>query len=144
MGSKLANKKRKAESSDSESENELAEGAFDGVLSASEDDLDFELDDDDSDEEEESEGSEDGTDGEEEDDALLSDDIPSDVDNEDEIGKILKETEELEIEEPGVDPKPKDNGDEDRNYRIEKDANGNERYVYECAGSQPFLCAPES
>ncbi|KAM7224476.1 ribosome biogenesis protein ERB1 [Rhypophila decipiens] len=130
MGSKLANKKRKADVSDSESENELADGAFDGVLSASEDDLDFELDDDESDEESEK-GTDGDSEGEEDDDALLSDDIPSDVDNEDEIGKVLKQTEELEIAEPGVDPKPKDEDDEDRNYRIETDANGNERYVYD-------------
>ncbi|KAK3328871.1 NUC169 domain-containing protein [Apodospora peruviana] len=133
MGSKSIDKKRKAppQVSESESENELADGAFDGVLSQS-DDEEFEpidTEDEEEDEDESAAGS-DGSD-DEDDDALLSDDIPSDVDDEDAIGKLLTQTEELEIEEPGVDPKRKTDGDEDRNYRIETDANGNERYVYE-------------
>ncbi|VBB72421.1 Putative cytosolic ribosome biogenesis protein [Podospora comata] len=135
MKSKPVEKKRKArdEESDSESDDELANGLFDGVLEASEDEEDYipsdEIDDVDS-ESEVSEGSEDAEEEEEEegdDDALLSDDIPSD----DEMGKLSKDAEELEITEPGVDPKPKHQEEEDRNYKVVKDANGGERYVYD-------------
>lgn len=133
MGIKLANKKRKADVPESESENELAVGAFEGVLSGSEDedfdDLDFS--DDDAEDEDDSDASDDGAD-DDEDDAILSDDIPSDLEDEDAMGKLSKQTEELEIEVPGVDPKIKEVEHEDRNYRVEKDANGGDRYVYEC------------
>lgn len=128
MGSKLTDKKRKAQESDSESDDELGNGLFDGVLSQSEDEEDYIPSDDDADESgtEGTEGSED----EEEDDGILSDDIPSDLD-EDEMSKLVKQQEELEITEPGVDPKRKDDDSEERNFRIETDANGGERYVYE-------------
>jgi len=139
MGSKLANKKRKADVPESESENELAAGAFEGVLSGSEDELDLDdLDFSDDDAEDESDASDDGAD-DGDDDAILSDDIPSDLEDEYAMGKLSKQTEELEIEVPGVDPKPKDVDDEDRNYRIEKDANGGDRYVYECVHSAHHL-----
>ncbi|KAK4162137.1 putative cytosolic ribosome biogenesis protein [Cladorrhinum sp. PSN259] len=129
MKAKTVDKKRKARdfSSDSESDDELGNGLFDGVLSASEDEEDHippgEVDEDDS--ESENDGTE-GSDEEEDDDddALLSDDIPSD---DEELSKM----EELEITEPGVDPKPKNADQEGRNYRIEKDAYGGERYVYD-------------
>ncbi|KAK3942714.1 NUC169 domain-containing protein [Diplogelasinospora grovesii] len=141
MGSKLLAKKRKAQEPESSSDNELADGAFDGVLSQSED----EFEDAGSDEEEDEDFQDDGDDesgsgsedAEDDDDALLSDDIPSDVDGEDEITKILKvkygaKEEKLEITEPGVDPKPKNDGPaEGENYRIETDANGGVRYVYD-------------
>lgn len=134
MGSKLADKKRKSRDSDSESDDELGNGLFDGVLSQSEDEEDYipsgEEDDDDVDESG-SEGTE-GSEDEEDDDALLSDDIPSDVEDEDGMGKLVKGSAELEITEPGVDPKPKDEDSEEKNYRIETDANGGVRYVYEC------------
>lgn len=148
MKSKPVEKKRKArdEESDSESDDELANGLFDGVLEASEDEEDYipsdEIDDVDS-ESEVSEGSEDAEEEEEEegdDDALLSDDIPSD----DEMGKLSKDAEELEITEPGVDPKPKHQEEEDRNYKVVKDANGGERYVYEYVEKQqPRECEME-
>ena len=127
MKAKTVEKKRKArdDSSDSESDDELGNGLFDGVLDASEDEGDYIPSDEI--EEDESGSENDGSDGsdEEDDDALLSDDIPSD--NED-----LSKMEDLEIAEPGVDPKRTEADDEGRNYRIEKDANGGERYVYEC------------
>ncbi|KAK5663338.1 hypothetical protein OQA88_3766 [Cercophora sp. LCS_1] len=133
MGSKLVDKKRKSRvQEESEPEDEFANVDFDGVLSQSEDELgDLSSDDEDYEAQEqddsESEGSEDG-----EDDDILSDDIPSDVDGEAEINKLMKDQfDDLEITEPGVDPKPKHEKEEDRNYRIEKDANGNERYVYD-------------
>jgi len=135
MGSKLLEKKRKArEPSTEESDDELADGAFDGVLSQSEDE-DEEFDDvisagEDDEDESDFDGSE-GEEGEGEDGSILSDDIPSDIDGEDAIGKLLKDTEEMEITEPGVDPKRKEESDEELPYRIEKDANGNDRYVYD-------------
>ena len=137
MGSKLTDKKRKAREPESESDNELANGLFDGVLSQSEDEEDYIPSDDDNvdDSESDSEGtdaSEDEEDEEEDGDDILSDDIPSDVDDENEIDKLVKQHQELEITEPGVDPKPRQDDGEERNYRIEKDANGGERYVYEC------------
>jgi ribosome biogenesis protein ERB1 len=136
MGSKLADKKRKSRDSDSESDDELGNGLFDGVLSQSEDEEDFiPSDDDEAEDEDEDESGSEGTEGsedEEDDDDILSDDIPSDVDGEEEINKLVKQQEELEITEPGVDPKPKEDDTEERNYRVEKDANGGERYVYEC------------
>lgn len=131
MGSKLAEKKRKTRDAEPESEDELADGAFDGVLSQSEDEFD-ELSSEDEEYEEDDESGSGQSDGDEDDDdEILSDDIPSDVDGEDTIKKLLKDTEDLEIEEPGVDPKRTGEEEEERNYRIEKDANGNERYVYE-------------
>jgi ribosome biogenesis protein ERB1 len=139
MGAKLTEKKRKSREPDLESDNELANGLFDGVLSQSDDEEDFvpsdEVDEDedaDGSGSEDTENSEDGEDGEDE-DGILSDDIPSDTDGEEEITKLVKQQEELEITEPGVDPKPKGQGGDDGvNYRVEKDANGGERYVYEC------------
>ena len=139
MGSKLLDKKRKARVAESESDddNELATGVnFDGVLSGSEDDSDFVASDEEEDESDMESGSEE--DDEAEDDAILSDDIPSDLDEEDVMAKLRKQTEDIEIEEPGVDPKPKDTDDGDRNYRVETDANGGVRYVYECV---PHSCS---
>ena len=133
MGSKLVDKKRKLRESDSESEDELGNGLFDGVLSQSEDEEDYlpsDGDDEDVDESE-SEGTE-GSEDEEDEDDILSDDIPSDVDGEEEINRLVKQQGELEITEPGVDPKPKGDNGVEKNYRVERDANGGERYVYEC------------
>lgn len=132
MGSKLTDKKRKSRDLDPESDDELANGLFDGVLSQSEDEEDYLPSDDDEDDVEDSESE--GTGASEDDDAddLLSDDIPSDVDSEEAINRLVKQQGELEITEPGVDPKREEDDGADRNYRIEKDANGGERYVYEC------------
>lgn len=132
MGSKLTDKKRKSRDLDPESDDELANGLFDGVLSQSEDEEDYLPSDDDEDDVEDSESE--GTGASEDDDAddLLSDDIPSDVDGEEAINRLVKQQGELEITEPGVDPKREEDDGADRNYRIEKDANGGERYVYEC------------
>ncbi len=141
MASKLADRKRKVLAAESDSEDELS-GALDldGVLSESEDDED---DADDSEDDDEGEGSEsnqeDGEGNYEDDEALLSDDIPSDIDEEEAIRKLLTTKDETqargltpEITEPGVDPKPKmAEEDEGLNYRVETDANGGERYVYD-------------
>ncbi|KAL2130105.1 hypothetical protein VTI74DRAFT_6906 [Chaetomium olivicolor] len=136
MGSKLTDKKRKAQESDSESDDELGNGLFDGVLSQSEDEEDYIPSgegEEDEDEDADGSGTEVSDDSEEDDDNddILSDDIPSDVDGEDEMNKLVKQQEELEITEPGVDPKREEEDSEERNYRIEKDANGGERYVYD-------------
>ena len=133
MGSKLTEKKRKSRDSDPESNDELANGLFDGVLSQSEDEEDYLASDDgDEDDVEDSESEGTGPSDDEDDDDLLSDDIPSDVDSEEAINRLVKQQGELEITEPGVDPKREEDDGADRNYRIEKDANGGERYVYEC------------
>jgi len=132
MGSKLTDKKRKATQPEPESDNELANGLFDGVLSQSEDEEDYVPSDevDDSASESGSEGS-DASEDENDDDDILSDDIPSDVDDEEEIDKLVRQQSELEITEPGVDPKRKEDDGEEKNYRVEIDANGGERYVYD-------------
>ncbi|KAK4251952.1 NUC169 domain-containing protein [Corynascus novoguineensis] len=138
MGSKITDKKRKSKDSDSESEDELGNGLFDGVLSQSEDEEDYlpsddggEDEDADESESEGSDGFEDEGDEDEDEDGILSDDIPSDIDDEEKMDKLVKQQEGLEITEPGVDPKPKEKEEEQRNYRIERDANGGERYVYD-------------
>ncbi len=135
MGSKLLDKKRKSAAEDSESDDELVDANFDGILSESDHEFDDvgsgdEADQND-DDESGSEGSQSGGDDGDEDDAFLSDDIPSDVDGEEAINRLLNGYQDLEIEEPGVDPKRKEEDNGDRNYRIDKDANGNDRYVYE-------------
>ncbi|KAH6650826.1 NUC169 domain-containing protein [Chaetomium tenue] len=131
MGSKITDKKRKSRDSDSESDDELANGLFDGILSQSEDEEDYlPSDDDDGVEDSEDEGTG-ASDDDDDDDDILSDDIPSDVDSEEAINRLVKQQGELEITEPGVDPKREEDDGADRNYRIEKDANGGERYVYD-------------
>ncbi|KAL2165227.1 hypothetical protein VTH06DRAFT_523 [Thermothelomyces fergusii] len=137
MGSKATDKKRKSREPESESDDELGNGLFDGVLSQSEDEEDYipsdDGDEDDDDDESGSEDSDASEDGDEDD--LLSDDIPSDDDGKTDVDELAKRQSELEITEPGVDPKPKQEEEEEeegeRNYRIEKDANGGVRYVYE-------------
>ncbi|KAK0655680.1 NUC169 domain-containing protein [Cercophora newfieldiana] len=130
MASKLVEKKRKVRVAESESEDEFAGGDFDGILSQSEDEFDVGSDEEhDDDEESANEGSR--SEEDDGDSAILSDDIPSYIDGEEAMGKLIEDLPELEIEEPGVDPKRKENDDADRNYRVEKDANGNERYVYD-------------
>lgn len=113
-----------------ESDDELAE--LEGALSAGEDDdSDSEgsrPDDDESDDELEN-----GDHGQEEDDddALHSDDIPSEGDDDDdEQSRKFPPLKPGQV--PGLDPDDMHDGDEDlRNYRVETDARGNERYVYD-------------
>lgn len=133
MAPKLSDKKRKAREPEPESDDELANGLFDGVLSQSEDEEDYLPSDGDEVDESESEGSDGSSEDEEDDDDLLSDDIPSDVDGEEEISKLVRKQGQLEITEPGVDPKSREDDGEEKNYRVERDANGGERYVYEYA-----------
>ncbi|KAI1333102.1 BOP1NT domain-containing protein [Xylariaceae sp. FL0255] len=91
---------------------EFGDGLLEGVLSGDEDsEEDDDSEQDLEDEDEDEEGDEDG-----DVDELLSDDIPSD-------------DEELEEKTNGIDLN-QDN-DNEPNYRIEKDANGNDRYVYD-------------
>lgn len=109
-----------------ESEDEMAE--LEGALSAGEDDdseLEASANEDESDDENDASDG-DSEDQDEDEDALHSDDIPSD---EEEPSKIppLKPG-----QVPGLDPEDMNNGDDDlRNYRVETDANGNEKYVYD-------------
>lgn len=113
------------------SEDEMAE--LEGALSASEDDdSDFEgseKEDESDDEHEDSDDGDDGDDGDEDEDdeTLYSDDIPSD---EDESSRKIPSLKPGQV--PGLDPDDMGDGDEDlRNYRVETDANGNEKYVYD-------------
>lgn len=129
-------RKRKAEPShevqeDSESEDEMA--ALEGALSAGEDDDesgdepdDEQADGEDAGEDEDEEDEEEGEEDEEE-DALHSDDAHSDD------GESPGEIPPLKPGQvPGLDPDDLENGDQDlRNYRVETDANGNEKYVYD-------------
>src|SRR5690349_10415851 len=118
MGSKLTDKKRKSADSDPESDNELANGLFDGILSQSEDEEDY-LPSDDGDEDDVDDSESEGTgasEGEDDDNDILSDDIPSDVDSEEAIDRLVKQQGELEITEPGVDPKRREDDGEDKNY----------------------------
>lgn len=138
MGPKLADKKRKSRDSDSESDDELANGLFDGVLSMSdddEDDADYASSDEVDEDDEATDASED--DGDDEDD-ILSDDIPSDADGEAEMEKLVAQQGGLEITEPGVDPKRNEEAGEGDNFRVETDANGGIRYVYECVAKSGF------
>lgn len=112
---------------DEESEDEIAE--LEGALSASEDDdseLEASADEDESDDERD--GSDNDSENQDEDeDALHSDDIPSEDENSSTKIPPLKPG-----QVPGLDPEDMGNGDEDlRNYRVETDANGNEKYVYD-------------
>lgn len=115
-----------------ESDDEIAN--LEGALSASEDDSDYDVsenedeDESDDDDDDELDGDDDASDKEDDDeDALHSDDIPSD--EEESSHKILPLR---PGQVPGLDPEGIDNGDEDlRNYRVETDANGNEKYVYD-------------
>lgn len=114
------------EEADDESEDEIADVMLDGALSGGEDDSDSESSDGETgfDEEEKENGDSENHEVEE---ALHSDDIPSD---EDESSSKIPPLAKGQI--PGLDPEPVDGDGEDlRNYRITTDANGNERYVYD-------------
>lgn len=119
-----------AEAEDEDSEDEIGEAQLEGALSASEDeesDTEPSVKDDEFDEfdvEKEDYGNDQDK---HDDEALHSDDIPSDEDESSFKIPPLKEG-----QEPGLDPPDLDAGDDDlRNYRVETDANGNERYVYD-------------
>lgn len=107
------------------SEDEIAE--LEGALSASEDDdSDFEASQKEDESDDEHEDSDDDEE-EQDDEALYSDDIPSD---EDESSRKIPSLKPGQV--PGLDPDDMGDGDEDlRNYRVETDANGNEKYVYD-------------
>lgn len=114
---------QESEAETDESEDEMAE--LDGALSAGEDDG---SDDESPRPEDDSEGEPDDAPDEEdeeedEDDALHSDD-------EDESSQKIPPLKKGQI--PGLDPDGLGDGEDDsRNYRVETDAHGNERYVYE-------------
>lgn len=116
------------EAEDDESDDELAE--LEGALSAGEDD----------DSDSEGSGQNDESDDElengdhdrdsEEDGALHSDEIPSEGEDGDEKTDKIPPLKPGQV--PGLDPDDMNDGGEDlRNYRVETDARGNERYVYD-------------
>jgi ribosome biogenesis protein ERB1 len=111
-------------SSDLESNNEFGDGLLDGILSQSEDESEI------SSNEEEGEGSEDDGEGLEE---LDSDEIPSEDENGHANGKSRFVNGSSVAEDSNVESAPVDTEDQDDvpNYRVETDANGGERYVYD-------------
>lgn len=121
MPSTKSNLKRKASIVEPEaidqahSDDEFGDGLLEGVLEGESDGED----DDYSDEEEEDDNDLDSVEGEEDDDALESDDIPTD-DEAPKSNQLANGAARLSLQDD-VEP----------NYRIETDANGNERYVYE-------------
>ncbi|KAK3337212.1 NUC169 domain-containing protein [Cercophora scortea] len=128
MAPRTVDRKRKAPAAaapEPQSDDEFQDGVFEGALSQSEsDDEDFEIvvSDDDDESESDGEGSDENDD---EDDGFLSEDIPSDDE------AISKGMQDVEITEPGVDPKVEEKEEENLGYKTEKDANGGVRYVYE-------------
>lgn len=121
MVSTAGSKKRKAvtkdvpELSDVESDAEFGDGLLEGILSQSEDESD----------EEDDKSEVDGEDLE----ALDSDEIPSEA--EEEEGALTKTNGvQKHLEDLTLQAAPEDDDDKP-NYRIETDANGGERYVYE-------------
>ncbi|KAK7755308.1 Ribosome biogenesis protein erb1 [Diatrype stigma] len=126
MSSTKPTTKRKASMVESEaidqahSDDEFGDGLLEGVLEGESDDEDDDYSDDDEEDDNELDRSDlDSVEGEEDDDALESDDIPTD-DEAPKSNQLANGTARLSLQDD-VEP----------NYRIETDANGNERYVYE-------------
>ena len=121
MSSTKSNLKRKASIVESDakdqvhSDDEFGEGLLEGVLEDESDDGDFT---DEEEDEDDNDDSEIDSDEVEDDDDLASDEIPTD----DEAPKLHQLTMN------GIGAKEEENLEP--NYRIELDANGNERYVY--------------
>ncbi|KAL1886409.1 Ribosome biogenesis protein erb1 [Paecilomyces lecythidis] len=135
MSSLKASKKRKAVTRDVEEEaeavsgDELNAGDLDGVLSDNAQDLSEEEDESDSEFEINDEFSDDE---EDEEDELDSDEIPSD--EEENNGGLVKSRGKSGVNVNSAKAKEQDDEsseDEKPNYRIEKDANGNPRYIYD-------------
>lgn len=129
MAPNATSKKRKAvvkdvpELSGSESDAEFGDGLLEGILSQSEDGSDDDSDDD--------EGSEIDNDELE---ALDSDEIPSEEEGDDtEVDGSLRKSNGLTsaTQELSITPANEDEDDDAPNYRVEVDANGGERYVYD-------------
>ena len=121
MSSTKSNLKRKASIVESEardlahSDDEFGEGLLEGVLEDESDDDDFT---DDEEGEDDAHGSEEDSDELEDNDDLASDEIPTD-DDEPKRNRL-----------PNGSGAPEEDDDLEPDYRVEKDANGNERYVY--------------
>ncbi len=117
MPSTRSNTKRKASIVESEvtdqahSDDEFGDGLLEGVL-------DDESDDEEEDDDNGTRGSDNDSKGDEDEDALESDDIPTDDEAIDSKQLINGAREDVD-------------DDFEPNYRIETDANGNERYVYD-------------
>ncbi|KAL3489772.1 NUC169 domain-containing protein [Aspergillus germanicus] len=128
MAALKASKKRKAVTRDVEEEagvfsgDELNNGDLDGALSDNAHDLSSDEDDSDS----EIELVDDFSDSEDDGEELDSDEIPSDGEDE---GK--KSGTAVDLKEFSKDNGSSSEEEEQSNYRIEKDANGNDRYIYD-------------
>jgi ribosome biogenesis protein ERB1 len=136
MAPKATEKKRKASVQEEVSDDEFNDLDFDGALSQSEDEFEaVSTDEEDEDEDADNDASEVE---EEDDEALHSDDIPSDEEEvNDAIEKLLKDKIETGAGTDGQaddltaeDAQGTNDDDERPNYSVEKDANGNDRYVY--------------
>jgi ribosome biogenesis protein ERB1 len=125
MGSAKANLKRKASTIEAnvaaaahfdDNDSDFGDGLLEGVLDGDEDSRDDQTDDD---------GNDDGASDSDSGDDLRSDDIPTD--DEEEEDKLVHTNGQSQDQDADA------NGDEDDrpNYRIEKDANGGIRYVYD-------------
>lgn len=122
----------KSENAEEQSEDEMAE--LEGALSAGEDDDESEPDDVENGHDDEDDSNDDQEDGDdvsdEEDQSEDEDDEVHSDDNDDESSGTIPSLKPGQV--PGLDPDDFDKGDEDlRNYRVETDANGNEKYVYD-------------
>lgn len=132
VGSEKVEEDSKPENVEEQSEDEMAE--LEGALSAGEDDDESEPDDvengheDEHDSDDEQDNGDDVSD--EEDQSEDEEDEAHSDDNDDESSGTIPSLKPGQV--PGLDPDDFDNGDEDlRNYRVETDANGNEKYVYD-------------
>ncbi|KAL0939096.1 eukaryotic ribosome biogenesis protein 1 [Colletotrichum truncatum] len=125
MAARQALGKRKEPQADAPVDDDFGDATLEGVLSQSEDDSDYEETSESDGDEHELDG-EDSEDNDEDEEDILSDDIPSDAEDED-ISSKLKSSK------PRKDAANGDVADEDDepNYRVVTDANGNERYEYD-------------
>lgn len=124
MASEVPVRKRKASVGEQGSDDEFADDLLEGILSESDDaDNDSEWEDDDSEEHDESESEE--SEEDEEIETAHSDGMASDADKEEAIQNLLRDAAESA---PGVNQDELD--EEQPNYTVSTDANGNVRYVY--------------
>lgn len=146
MASDLQKKKRKNREDNEIVETDLA-GDLDGAFSQSEDESEDENENSDADQDEwnlDSEGEEDEEDTSDGDADNGGKDVAvsiDGVDNEEALQKLLNTdgtNAEVEIEEPFVDPERPVEDEVGGNYRVEKDANGGIRYVYD--GMYSLMC----
>lgn len=128
MDPSKASKKRKAVTRDVEDEagtfsgDELGNGDFEGALSDNANELSSEED---SDSEVELVNESSDEEGDEEEEEIDSDEIPSDDEG------LAKKQSALDLNGPSKNAEDEDSSEEEPNFRIEKDANGNDRFLYD-------------